>query len=157
MQIIKKYDVGHCFIKKRLYICSIKTSLNNTVSQKPKKIRRASVIEMTTIKSIKEKTRFLDWYLGYGILELAESRFLSANETKELINREFSEVENLENELEAYNDTYAFRKECVMLDHDFADASGSNYDLMLVEYRGKKYEINDRRNTVTRYENTFGC
>ena len=109
---------------------------------------------MKTVKSLKEKTRFLNWYLGYGILELAESRFLSTEETKELINREFSEVENLENELEAYNDTYDFRKECVMLEHDFADASGSNYDLMLVEYRGKKYVINDRINTVTPFENT---
>ena len=109
---------------------------------------------MKTIKSIKEKTRFLDWYLGYGILELAESRFLSTMETEALIEKEFSEVADLENELEAYNDTYAFRKECVMLDHDFADASGSNYDYMLVEYRGKKYEINERMNTVIRHENS---
>ena len=109
------------------------------------------------IKSLKEKENFLNWYLGYRIKDFAESKFLSDNETNALIEKRYSEVTNLENELEAYNDTYAFRKECVMLDHDFADASGSNYDLMLVEYRGKKYEINDRRNTVTRYENTFGC
>ena len=132
-------------------------SLNNTASQKPKKIRKAAVSEMTTLKSIKEKTEFLDWYLGYGIKDLAESRFLSTKETEALINKKFSEIENLEDKLGAYYDTYDFRKECVMLDHDFADASGSNYDWMLVEYRGKKYEINDRRNTVTRYENTFGC
>jgi len=112
---------------------------------------------MTTLKSLKGKENFLNWYLGYGIKELAESRFLSMSETKALIEKEFSEVADLENELEAYNDTYDFRKECVMLEHGYADASGSNYDWMLVEYRGKKYEINDRRNTVTRYENTFGC
>ena len=110
---------------------------------------------MTTLKSLKAKENFLNWYLGYGIKDLAESRFLSTKETKALINKKFSEIENLEDKLEAYYDTYDFRKECVMLDHDFADASGSSYDLMLVEYRGKKYEINDRRNTVTRYENTL--
>ena len=127
------------------------------MSQKPKKIRRASVIEMTTLKSLKAKENFLNWYLDYSIESFAKSRFLSAKERNELINKKFSEVKNLKDKLEAYNDTYAFRKECVMLEHDFADASGSNYDYMLVEYRGKKYEINDRRNTVTRYENTFGC
>ena len=110
---------------------------------------------MTTLKSLKAKENFLNWYLGYGIKELAESKFLSDSETKALIEKEFSEVADLETELEAYYDTYAFRKECVMLEHDFADASGSNYDYMLVEYRGKKYVINDRRNTVTPYEKTL--
>ena len=110
---------------------------------------------MTTLKSLKAKENFLNWYLDYSIESYAESRFLSDKERNELINKEFSEVANLENELEAYNDTYAFRKECVMLEHDFADASGSNYDYMLVEYRGKKYVINDRRNTVTPYEKTL--
>ena len=108
-------------------------------------------------KNWREKVHFLNWYLGFRIMELKESRFLSISESKALIEKKISEVANLENELEAYNDTYAFRKECVMLEHGYADASGSNYDWMLVEYRGKKYEINDRRNTVTRYENTFGC
>ena len=112
---------------------------------------------MKSLKSLKGKENFLNWYLGYGIEDLADSRFLSDSETNALIEKKYSEVANLENELEAYNDTYAFRKECVMLEHGYADASGSNYDWMLVEYRGKKYEINDRRNTVTRYENTFGC
>ena len=42
MQIIKKYDVGHCFIKKR-FIYNL--SLNNPASQKPKKVRRAAAKE----------------------------------------------------------------------------------------------------------------
>ena len=110
---------------------------------------------MTTLKSLKAKENFLNWYLGYGIKELAESRFLSMSETKALIEKEFSEVADLENELEAYNDIYDFRKECVMLDHDYADACGSNYDWMLVEYKGEKYVINEQRSTVTPYTKTL--
>ena len=106
-------------------------------------------------KNLREKVHFLNWYLGFRIMELKESRFLSISEIEALIEKKISEVANLENELEAYNDTYDFRKECVMLEHGYADASGSNYDYMLVEYRGKKYVINDRRNTVTRYEKTL--
>ena len=87
-------------------------------------------------------------------MDLAESRYMSEKEAKTLIEKEFSDVKNLKTELEAYYDTYAFMKESVMLEHDYAGACGSNYDLMLVEYRGKKYVINDRINTVTPFENT---
>ena len=110
---------------------------------------------MTTIKSLKEKENFLNWYLGYRIEDFAESKFLSDSETNALIEKKYSEIANLENELEAYNDTYDFRKECVMLDHDYADACGSNYDWMLVKYRGKKYVINEQRGTVMPYIKTL--
>ena len=88
-------------------------------------------------------------------MDLAESKFLSKKETRALIDKRFSEVENIEDKLEAYNDTYDFRKDCVMLEHDYADACGSNYDYMLVEYKGEKYIINDRRHTVTLCKNKF--
>ena len=88
-------------------------------------------------------------------MDLAESRYMSEKEAKTLIEKEFSDVKNLKNELEAYYDTYAFMKESVMLEHDYAGACGSNYDRMLIEYREKKYVINDKWGTVKRYENTL--
>ena len=115
---------------------------------------KIAVKEMTTIKSLKEKENFLNWYLGYRIEDFAESKFLSDSETNALIEKKYSEVANLENELEAYNDTYDFRKECVILDDDYADVCGSSYGWMLVKYRGKKYEINDIMNMVIRHENS---
>ena len=116
---------------------------------------KIAVREMTTKKSLREKVNFLNWYLGFRIMDLAESKFLSKKETRALIDKRFSEVENLEAKLEAYNDTHDFRKECVILEHGYADACGSNYDYMLVEYKGEKYIINDRMNTVTLYKNKF--
>ena len=106
-------------------------------------------------RNIKKKENFPNWYLGFRIMDLAESKFLSKKETKAFIEKRFAEVANVEDKLEAYYDTYDFRKECKLLDHDFVVHGGSDYDWMLVEYKGEKYVINDRWNTVTCYENTL--
>ena len=107
---------------------------------------------MKKIESMEEKINFLNWYLGFKITDLAECKSLSIKETEELIEKRFSEVENLENELEAYNDTYAFRKESVMLEHDYPDLNGYSYDRTIVEYKGKKYKIKGQIGTVTKYD-----
>ena len=116
---------------------------------------KIAVREMTTKKSLREKIDFLNWYLRYRIEDFAESEFLSISETNALIEKKYSEIENIEDKLEAYNNTYAFRQECVILKQDYVNAYGLNYDRMLVEYKGKKYVINDLRNTVTLYKNKF--
>ena len=110
---------------------------------------------MKTLKSLKAKENFLNWYLGYSLEGMPDCYFLSVSETEALIKKRFAEVTNVEDKLEAYYDTYDFRKECKLLDHDFVVHGGSDYDWMLVEYKGEKYVINDRWNTVTCYENTL--
>lgn len=75
---------------------------------------------------------------------------------QEYINNEFSQLENVENLIEALDDTSVFRNEMDVLEHGFATATGSNYDKMVVEFRGEKYVINDREHWVQVYDGENG-
>ena len=104
--------------------------------------------------TLKTKERFLNWntegYFAY------ETQYMSFTEKKVEIKKQFSETENIENLMEAFNDTKIFRDEMGVLEHGYATATGGNYDKMVVVFRGEKYVINDRENFVVKFNGENG-
>jgi hypothetical protein len=81
---------------------------------------------------------------------------MSFTEKKKEIEKQFSEIENVDDLLEVFNDTETFRKEMKVLEHGFAAIAGSNWDKMLVSFRGQEYVINDRNHTIEKYNGRNG-
>jgi hypothetical protein len=104
--------------------------------------------------TLKKQESFLNWNTE-GLFSY-ETQHMSLKERRKEIRTQFSKVENVADLLEAYNDTFIFRNEMKILEHGYATASGSNYDKMVVEFRGKKYVINDRENYVVKYNGENG-
>lgn len=104
--------------------------------------------------TLKKQESFLNW--NTEGLFAHEAQYMSLKEKREEIKNQFSKVENATDLLEAFNDTSIFRAEMKMLEHGYATATGSNYDKMVVEFRGKKYVINDRENYVVKYNGENG-
>jgi len=104
--------------------------------------------------TLKTKERFLNWntegYFAY------ETEHLISTEKNIEIKKQFSETENIENLMEAFNDTSTFRNEMKVLEHGYATATGSNYDKMVVDFRECKYVINDRENFVVKFNGENG-
>lgn len=104
--------------------------------------------------TLKKQESFLNW--NTEGLFAHETQYMSLKHKREEIRSQFSKTENVADLLEAYNDTSIFRSEMKMLEHDYATATGSNYDKMVVEFRGKKYVINDMENFVVKYNGENG-
>jgi len=104
--------------------------------------------------TLKTKERFLNWntenYFAY------ETQYMSLKEKRAEIKKQFSEIENIEDLMEAFNDTENFRNEMEVFEHGYATATGSNWDKMVVGFRGVKYVINDRENFVVKYNGENG-
>lgn len=104
--------------------------------------------------TLKTKESFLNWntenYFAY------ETQYMSLKEKRAEIKKQFAEIENIDNLMEAFNDTDVFRNEIEVLEHGYATATGSNYDKMVVLFRGIKYVINDRENYVVKYNGKNG-
>ena len=104
--------------------------------------------------TLKTKESFLNWNTeGYFSYETEHKSF---TEKKVEIKKQFSEIENIEDLMEAFNDTNTFREEMNLLEHGYATATGSNYDKMVVEFRNVKYVINDRENFVVKLNDENG-
>ena len=104
--------------------------------------------------TLKTKESFLNWntenYFAY------ETQYKSLKGKRAEIKKQFSETENIENLMEAFNDTEIFRNEMEVLEHGYATATGSNYDKMVVVFRNEKYVINDRENFVEKFNGENG-
>lgn len=104
--------------------------------------------------TLKTKESFLNWntegYFAY------ETQYMSLTEKRTEIKKQFSETENIENLMEAFNNTEIFRNEMEVLEHGYATATGSNWDKMVVVFRGEKYVINDRENFVVKFNGGNG-
>lgn len=104
--------------------------------------------------TLKKQESFLNWntegYFAY------ETQYLSLKAKRAEIRKQFKETKDLKDLLEAFNDSLIFRSEMKMLEHGYATATGSNYDKMVVEFRGVKYVINDRENYVVKYNGKNG-
>ena len=104
--------------------------------------------------TLKTKESFLNWNTeGFFYYE---TEHMSFTEKKAEIKKQFSEIENIENLMEAFNDTEIFRNEMEVLEHGYATATGSNYDKMVVVFRNEKYVINDRANFVVKFNGENG-
>jgi len=104
--------------------------------------------------TLKTKERFLTWNTEGFFAH--ETQYMSFTEKKVEIKKQFSETENIENLMEVFNDTKIFRDEMEVLKHGYATATGSNYDKMVVVFRGEKYVINDRENSVVKFNGENG-
>ncbi len=104
--------------------------------------------------TLKSKESFLNWNTeGYFA---HETQHMSLKEKREEIRNQFSKIGNTSDLLEAFNDTSIFREEIEVLEHGYATATGSNYDKMVVKFRGQKYVINDREGFVVKYNGKNG-
>lgn len=110
--------------------------------------------------NLTEKTnllRFIDNNWGYFLncansyganKELPKYERLTIKEYTAIVDKEIAKVENIEREFEAMTNSEVFRNEMKVLEHGFATATGSNWDKMIVEFRGEKYVIDDLRYTI---------
>jgi len=117
------------------------------------------LIKMKTL-SLNEKLKLIKFYdaniiFGYESRTYAKIN-LNNNDDKHFISEMFKSIENFEDLFEAMNDTSLFREEMKVLEHGYATATGSNWDKMVVEFRSKKYVINDRKNWVAIYDGENG-
>jgi len=104
--------------------------------------------------TLETKESFLNWNTeGYFA---HETQYMSITEKRAEIKKQFSETENIEDLMEAFNDTEIFRNEMEVLEHGYATATGSNWDKMIVVFRGEKYVINDRENFVVKFNGENG-
>ena len=104
--------------------------------------------------TLKTKERFLNW-ITFGYFRY-ETQNMSLKEKRTEIEKQFYKIENIENLLEAFNDTEIFRNEMEVLEHGYATATGSNWDKMVVVFRVEKYVINDRENLVVKFNGENG-
>ena len=63
---------------------------------------------------------------------------------KEYVNTEFAKIKDVENYYHALYQTEVFDNEAEMIDHSYATATGSNYDLCLFKFRNEKYVVDSR-------------
>lgn len=104
--------------------------------------------------TLKKQESFLNWNTEGFFAH--KTQYMSLKEKREEIRNQFSKVTNISELLEAFNDTSIFRAEMRILEHSYATVTGSNYDKMVVEFRGQKYVINDRENYVVKYNGKNG-
>ena len=104
--------------------------------------------------TLKAKEQFLNWNTEGNFTHATQN--LSLKVKREAIKKEFAETTNVEDLLEAFNDTKAFRAEMEVLENGYATATGSNWDKMVVLFRSVKYVINDREHTVVKYNGENG-
>jgi hypothetical protein len=104
--------------------------------------------------TLKTKESFLNWNTEGCFAH--ETQYMSVTEKRAEIKKRFSETENIENLIEAFNDTEIFRNEMEVLEHGYATATGGNYDKMVVVFRSEKYVINDRANFVVKFNGENG-
>lgn len=104
--------------------------------------------------TLKTKESFLNW--NTECVFDCETQYMRLAEKRSEIKKQFSEIENIEDLMEAFNDTENFRNEMEVLEHGYATATGSNWDKMVVEFRGEKYVINDKQNHIVKYNGENG-
>lgn len=104
--------------------------------------------------TLKKKEALLNWNTK-GWFDF-NTKSLSVKNKRDEIRSEFSKIGNVDDLLEAFNNTSRFRSEMKVIEHGYATATGSNYDKMIIEFRGEKYVINDRKNSVQKYDGTNG-
>ena len=106
------------------------------------------------MENFKENQKFLNWYTE-NFFDFY-TRNMNKKEKKQELKKQLSMIKNINDLMQAFNDTETFRNEMNILEHGYATATGSNYDKMVVIFRGKKYVINDREHFVTIYNGENG-